>query len=79
MEKIYLGKGQFIKKDAWDVIKSQTDDSKFVKYLSVAVWTQHTLVNRYVQEVDNMILLPERSRRKILTPRKKKVVEGISN
>ncbi|XP_043467008.1 DNA-directed RNA polymerase II subunit RPB1-like isoform X3 [Leptopilina heterotoma] len=78
VEKVYLGKEEYIKKDTWDAINT-LDDSKFVKYLAAAIWTRSVLVNRCIKNTGRLIPLPDRSPRKLLTPKKKSVVEACFN
>lgn len=66
-----------IKNESWKTIKASTKDSLFVKNLATAIWTKHTLANRCVELKDDLIAFPNRSPRKELTPKNKRVVKGV--
>lgn len=76
VEKIYLDEEIFISSENWDSIQNQKDDSKFVKNLAQAIWTRHELVNRSL-DGKGAARIVNRSPRKMLTPKKRQVIEGI--
>ncbi|XP_051165621.1 uncharacterized protein LOC127286549 isoform X5 [Leptopilina boulardi] len=76
VEKIHLGHDVFIKHESWKLIQKEKKDSLYVKNLATCIWTRQKLANRCVEYSEDLISIPNRSPRKLLTPKKMKVVEG---
>lgn len=77
VEKVHLGDGVYIKHETWKLLKFEKKDSLFVKNLSLAMWSREALANRCIEFKDDLRSIPNRSPRKLLTPEKVKVVNGI--
>lgn len=77
MNKVHLGKNIFIKEDTWKLLEGEDKDTLYVKNLALAIWSRHALANRCIEMRDDLREITGRSPRKVVTPKKKKVLEGI--
>lgn len=76
---IHLMCGVNIKKEDWDEVKKENDPYQYIKVLANSIWNVRDLMNRCVILKKSKNRLPNRSPRKVVTPRKAAALTGCYN
>ena len=77
-QKIYLGLGKWMDKFIWEAIQVKTP-WKFLRDVVRVFWNPQVLANRCLDPKKTIISFQGRSPRKVLTPKKYKMTQGLYN